>query len=195
MPLITEAIRAELVQAYAGPDRHYHGLAHIEALLALARKHRPDLTDAEAMHAAIWFHDAVYDTRRHDNEERSAELAIASLQGTTTDERLARIATMIRATAKHMLPDVLSAAAASDCALFLDMDLAILGAAPDDYDAYASAVRREYAWVSEPLWIEGRRKVLKRFLARPTIYLSPPFRTSHEAAARHNLARELATLA
>jgi len=43
------------------------------------------------------------------------------------------------------------------------LDLAVLGAARQDYEAYAAAVHREYSWVPEPLWVEGRRKVLERF--------------------------------
>ena len=101
---------------------------------------------------------------------------------------------MIRATAGHAIPDLSDERARRDCALFLDMDLAILGSAADDFAAYEAAVRREYAWVAEPLWVEGRRKVLESFLARPAIYASPQFRASHEAAARQNLARSLAAL-
>ena len=36
MTLISESARAELVCAYTAPDRHYHGLRHVEALLRLA---------------------------------------------------------------------------------------------------------------------------------------------------------------
>jgi predicted metal-dependent HD superfamily phosphohydrolase len=75
------------------------------------------------------------------------------------------------------------------------MDLAILGSAPDDFAAYEDAVRREYGWAPEALWIEGRRKVLQGFLARPAIYASPSFRASREAAARENLTRSLKGLA
>jgi predicted metal-dependent HD superfamily phosphohydrolase len=195
MSLISEAIRAELARAYTAPDRHYHSLTHIEALLNLAHQHQGTLADPDAVEAAIWFHDAVYDTLRHDNEDKSADLAVDRLKGATTQERLDRIAEMIRATANHQLPDFLDPEAARDCALFLDMDLAVLGAAKEDYDSYAAAVRREYSWVPEPLWIDGRRKVLERFLARPRIYASPELQASHEAAARHNLSHELANLA
>jgi predicted metal-dependent HD superfamily phosphohydrolase len=195
MSLISDTIRAELVRAYAAPDRHYHSLAHIETLLDLARQHAGALSDAEAIEAAIWFHDAVYDTHRDDNEAKSAALATERLSGAAAADRVHRIAAMIRATAGHQLPDFSDAAAARDCALFLDMDLAILGAAPDAFAAYEEAVRREYAWVPEPLWIKGRGKVLESFLARPAIYKSAPFRASHEAAARHNLAQSLAALA
>jgi predicted metal-dependent HD superfamily phosphohydrolase len=194
MPLISETTRAELIGAYAAPDRHYHNLAHIEALLSLAKQHQDALADPDAVEAAIWFHDAVYDTHRHDNEEKSADLAVDRLQNTLAQERLDRIAAMIRATASHQLPDFLSPEAVRDCALFLDMDLAILGSAEGEYESYAAAIRSEYSWVPEPLWIEGRRKVLEKFLSRATLYMSPQFRASHEEPARHNLTLELATL-
>src|SRR5215813_4559529 len=194
MSLISETIRNELVRAYTAPDRHYHNLAHIEAMLGLARSHSGALSDSEAVEAAIWFHDAIYDTRRHDSEAKSAELATARLAAVTSPERIARIATMIRATAGHRLPDFSDEDARRDCALFLDLDLTILGSPPDEFAAYEAAVRREYAWVPEPLWIEGRRKVVESFLRRPAIYASPQFQASHEAAARRNLAQSLAAL-
>jgi predicted metal-dependent HD superfamily phosphohydrolase len=194
MSLISEAVRAELQRAYAAPGRHYHGLRHIEALLGLAARHAGAIADRDAVEAAIWFHDAIYDTRRNDNEERSAALATARLASTTAPDRIARIAAMIRATAGHAVPVFADAAAAQDCALFLDMDLAILGSAPAEFDAYEQAVRREYDWVSEPNWIAGRRAVLAGFLARPAIYATTAFHASHEAAARRNLADAMARL-
>jgi predicted metal-dependent HD superfamily phosphohydrolase len=194
MTLISAPVRAELVSAYTRPDRHYHDLRHIEALLGLADACAGAIADRDAVDAAIWFHDAIYDTRRNDNEERSAALAVARLSGTTDEGRIARIAAMIRATAGHAMPHFADDAAECDCALFLDMDLAILGSAETDFDAYEAAVRREYDWVSEPQWKLGRRAVLTAFLARPAIYATTRFQASHEAAARRNLARAIARL-
>jgi predicted metal-dependent HD superfamily phosphohydrolase len=74
-------------------------------------------------------------------------------------------------------------------------DLSILGSTPDIFAAYEEAVRREYGWVPDALWREGRKKVLQGFLDRPAIYASPEFRASHEAAARANLTRSLERLA
>jgi predicted metal-dependent HD superfamily phosphohydrolase len=193
MTLITEPVRAELVRAYAAPDRHYHGLRHIETLLGLAGACADAIVDRDAVEAAIWFHDAIYDTQRHDNEERSADLAVARLTGTAAQNRIARIAAMIRATAGHRVPDFADAGA-QDCALFLDMDLAILGAPAAEFEAYEHAVRREYDWVSEPQWKLGRRAVLAGFLARPAIYATAQFRASLEAAARRNLERAITRL-
>lgn len=183
------------MRAYTAPDRHYHNLEHIEAMLGLMRAHRSTLSDPATVEAAIWFHDAVYDPRRHDNEEQSAELAAERLGGRLSLERIGMVVAMIRATARHVVPDLSNADARNDCALFLDMDLAILGSTPDEFAAYEDAVRREYAFVPEALWIEGRRKVLERFLARPSIFASAQFQASHEAAARRNLARSLERLA
>ena len=194
MSLIPAPVRAELVTAYTAPDRHYHALAHIEALLALADAHAAFISDHDAVEAAIWFHDAVYDTRRKDNEERSAELALAGLAGIAAPDRLARIAAMIRATASHAVPHFEHAAATQDCALFLDFDLAILGSPAAEFAAYEAAVRREYSWVNESQWIAGRRAVLQHFLARPAIYATAQFRASHEAIARQNLSAALARL-
>jgi predicted metal-dependent HD superfamily phosphohydrolase len=194
MSLIAGKLRDELVRAYAAPERHYHNLAHIEAMLDLMRSCEDGLSDPAAVEAAIWFHDAVYDTRRHDNEEKSAELAASRLAGLLTPDRIALIAGMIRATAGHHVPDGLDAAQQCDCALLLDMDLAILGSTPDVFAAYEDGVRREYGWVPDALWRDGRRKVLQGFLERPAIYASPHFRASHEAAARANLTRSLERL-
>lgn len=192
--LIDEALKSELAPLYNAEDRHYHGLAHIEAMLALATEYRHLLDDPEAVEAAIWFHDAIYDSRAKDNEAKSAELAEKRLAGRIDPRRLARIAAMINATATHELPPFRDEDALNDAALLLDMDLAILGAEPAIFDAYEKAVRLEYGWVEEPMWRAGRSAVLKTFLARPRIFHTAEFQKRFEAQARHNIQRSLAAL-
>ncbi|AZO14349.1 hypothetical protein EJ069_06180 [Mesorhizobium sp. M2A.F.Ca.ET.043.05.1.1] len=193
-PLINEALKSELAALYSAEDRHYHGLSHIEAMLALASEYRHLLDDPQAVEAAIWFHDAVYDSRAKDNEAKSAELAEKRLSGRVDPHRLARIAAMINATATHQLPPFRDADALKDAALLLDMDLAILGAEPAVFDAYEKAVRLEYGWVEEPMWRAGRAGVLKSFLARPHVFYTTEFRNRFEAKARQNIERSLAAL-
>jgi predicted metal-dependent HD superfamily phosphohydrolase len=184
---VTPALEA----AYAEPHRRYHTRAHVEACLALLAA-RTDLTPGERrlLGWAIWFHDAVYDTRADDNEARSAELARRELPalgaGPAEAEEAARL---IRLTAGHEV-------ASGDRlgAILVSIDLAILGAPPTAYDAYARAVREEYGFVPEPAWRAGRRAVLQRFLDAPVIYPDPELRAAREAQARANLARELASL-
>ncbi|UCI23644.1 hypothetical protein [Mesorhizobium sp. B2-8-5] len=193
-PLIDEALKSELAALYQAADRHYHGLAHIEAMLALASEYRHLLDDPEAVEAAIWFHDAIYDSRAKDNEAKCAELAEKRLAGRANPHRLACIAAMINATATHQLPPFRDEDALNDAALLLDMDLAILGARPAVFDAYEKAVRREYGWVEEPMWRAGRAAVLKSFLARQHIFYTTEFRDRFEAQARENLGRSLQAL-
>jgi len=194
-PLIGEALKTELSALYRQPGRHYHGMAHIEALLALLREYRAELSDPEAVEAAIWFHDAIYDSRRSDNEARSAALAVERLASRAEPARLSRIVTMIEATATHALPDLRGKAARGDAAFFLDMDLSILGAPKSAFDSYEAAVRREYAWVDDRAWRSGRAAVLRKFLARPRIFHTEAFRQRYEAVARENIERSIAALA
>jgi predicted metal-dependent HD superfamily phosphohydrolase len=194
-PLIDHPLRTELSALYRQPGRHYHGLAHVEALLSLLGEQRADLADPEAVEAAVWFHDAIYDSRRSDNEARSAALAAEKLASRVEPARLSRIVAMIEATATHALPDLGDGAAERDAALFLDMDLSILGAPKSAFDSYQAAVRREYAWVDDKAWRSGRAAVLRKFLARPHIFHTETFRKRFEAGARKNIQRALAALA
>lgn len=193
-PLIDDTLKSELTGLYRDADRHYHGLSHIEALLALATHFRALLSDPEAVEAAIWFHDAIYDSRASDNEARSAALAVERLGGRIDGERLSRISGMIEATATHIVPDLGDDSANSDAALFLDMDLSVLGSPEAEFHRYEKAVRREFAWVDEPAWRAGRSAVLKKFLDRPRIFHSDAFRHL-EARARANIARSIKALA
>lgn len=184
-------MKPRLEAAYAEPHRRYHTRAHIEACLKL-------LDDVQGLSAqekqlltwAIWWHDAVYDPRASDNEARSADLAQAELAQEGVDpEACAEVARLIRLTAGHEVEagDRLGT-------ILIAIDLAILGAAPAEYDAYSRAVREEYAHVPDALWRAGRSRVLQRFLDAPVIFPDPGLRARFEAQARDNLARELATL-
>ncbi len=192
-PLIDATLKTELSALYRQPDRHYHGLCHIKALLRLLDENRSEFVDPEAVEAAIWFHDAIYDSRRADNEAKSAVLAAEKLAGNVDHVRLSRIVAMIQATATHALPD-LPEDARRDAGLFLDMDLAILGSPAEVFNAYESAIRQEYEWVDETAWRTGRAAVLRKFTERPAIFHTDLFRKRYEVAARQNIERSLSRL-
>jgi predicted metal-dependent HD superfamily phosphohydrolase len=179
-----------LRQRYAEPHRHYHAQPHVDALLAHLRAHIELARAPELIEAAIWFHDAIYDTHRFDNEEASALLAGQMLGELAWAEGdIARVQALVRATAGHDAP-----LDDSDAWLFLDLDLSVLGQSRALYERYSQAIRAEYAWVDEAAYLAGRRGVLQRFLAREAIYRTPALRAVWEAAARANLQAELATL-
>lgn len=186
-----DVVLDDLVAAYSGPDRHYHDLAHIEALLALAAAEAARFADPVAIDLAILFHDAVYIPSRNDNEAASAGLARARLSPLgVPPERIVLVSRLIEATAH-------GAGAApfdADCARLLDLDLSILAAPDADYDAYAAAIRREYRHVPEATYRRGRAKVLRGFLGQPRLYLADDHFAAWEARARANLCREIASL-
>ena len=192
--IVAEEVLANLRNRYAQPHRHYHTWVHIEALLGWFGQRREHLHDPAAVELAVLFHDAVYDPTRSDNEAESARLLMdADLPGLDYAVRV-RAVRMVEATARHEIPDGLEPADQSDMAEFLDMDLSILGARREVFDAYEQAIRREYAFVPEALYREARRGILQRFLERKRLYFSDWGREQFEAAARANLAASIAAL-
>ncbi len=181
----------ELLVRHAEPQRYYHNLAHLERLFALLEA-PPAPIGAPALEAphlalAVWFHDAIYDPTREDNELKSALLAQARLEGLgLAGPLIQRVVNLILATADHQTQD-------PDGALFLDADLSILGSDPQTYQAYTQAIRQEYAWLPKGLYQERRASLLKRLLARERIYQTRAFAPLEEPA-RENLRRELAQI-
>jgi predicted metal-dependent HD superfamily phosphohydrolase len=175
-----------LLAAYAAPGRHYHNLQHIEdCLAALARVDHLSAVERKILEQAIWWHDVVYDPTKSDNEELSAELAEQHIRVDLCQE----VGRLIRLTKTHQVApeDRLGA-------ILISIDLSILGAEPARYDAYAAAIRQEFAHVSEPDYREGRARVLRQFAARPAIFPDAGFAATYDRQARANLARELASL-
>lgn len=185
---LTEAGRAfdDLAARYSHSDRYYHNLDHLRHVLETIDRLAPLARDLPAVLLAAWYHDAVYDARAADNEERSAALALAVLDQLAVPKPLAkRVAELIQLTKTHS-----AAADDIDGQILLDADLAILGAPAEAYRTYATAIRREYAWVPDEAYRQGRAAVLRRFLERPTIYFTVLMRDEFETAARHNVHEE-----
>lgn len=179
-----------LAARYGEPHRHYHTLAHVEHCLLEFGGIR-DLADhADSIELAVWFHDAVYDPRAKDNEERSAELARNVLDvGGFGPELCDRVAELVLETKHADRPT------SNDAALLIEADLAILGQPDAAFDEYERGIRREYAFVPDEAFAAGRAVVLRSFLARPSIFHSHPMRRKYEDAARRNLERSLERLA
>jgi predicted metal-dependent HD superfamily phosphohydrolase len=179
----------ELVARYAQPHRHHHTMQHIEECFAELATVRSEAERPAEVELALWFHDAIYDTARHDNEQRSAEWARSVAAEAGLDAGVGdRVATLIMATRHDARP------ADADARVLVDVDLSILGADPDRFAEYERDVRREYAAVPEPVFRRERSKILRRFLDRPRIFETRHLHESREARARANLARALREL-
>ncbi len=189
---VVEAAGADLLARWAQPHRHYHGTAHLVAVLAVVDRWADRAPTPDLVRLAAWCHDAVYDPRAGGdaNERASAALAADLLGGLGVPAAaVAEVVRLVLLTAGHAAgPDDRAGA------VLCDADLAVLARPPLEYDRYAAAVRREYAHVPDPAFRAGRAAVLRHLLALPVLYRVPELAAAWERPARDNLRRELAAL-
>ncbi|MET9699019.1 hypothetical protein ABZY31_19105 [Streptomyces sp. NPDC006529] len=179
-----------LLAAWAEPQRRYHSTAHLAAVLAHVDTLAGHAADPVAVRLAAWFHDAVYRPDRSENEERSAALAERALPELGIGAaRTAEVARLVRLTVTHD-----PAPGDTDGEVLCDADLAVLAGSPQDYAAYAAAVREEYGFVPDDAFRAGRGAVLRQLLALPRLFRTPYGAAHWEAPARANLAAEAARL-
>jgi predicted metal-dependent HD superfamily phosphohydrolase len=185
-----EPIWEELAALYSEPNRYYHTMTHINKMCAALElyQQKPPIE----LCFAIFYHDAIYDTTKNDNEEASAELAVARMEKLGIEPSTRAITRdLILCTKSHHTPE-------GECSelsgLFLDLDLLILGAAANEYENYSARIRKEWFWVPEDQYKLGRSKVLESFLTRPFIYFTDAIRSNFEHTARENIKNELKAL-
>ncbi|HEX6339361.1 MAG TPA: hypothetical protein VFZ85_20580, partial [Jiangellaceae bacterium] len=116
----------------------------------------------------------------------SARLAAETLPGAGVgDDQVREVVRLVKLTTTHE-PETGDANGAVLC----DADLAILGGEPDEYAAYAAAVRAEYP-VTDYEYRRGRSAVLRRLLALDPLYRTPTGASRWTTAAHRNLKAEL----
>ncbi len=112
----------DLVARYSEPHRAYHTLEHIEHCLSEFEQVRQLIANPDAVELALWFHDAIYNTRTKDSEARSAELALKAMRSFSLPDRIGQlVASLIMATTHTAIPTD------PDTQLFVDIDLSIFG--------------------------------------------------------------------
>lgn len=180
----------DLEARYAEPHRKYHNFIHAQQVVNDATALTPPGQARALVALAAWSHDVVYDAHPGDDERASAAWAHHHLtEAGLRQEDVARVEGLVLATVTHTPPpgDPLAEA-------LLDADLAILGAAPETYERYRTAVRAEYAHVTEAEWRTGRAAVLRSLLATDPLYRMRAARERWAAQAHRNLTAELAGL-
>jgi predicted metal-dependent HD superfamily phosphohydrolase len=178
-----------LIERYSEPHRSYHTAQHLDECFARLDESSDHAVHPHELELALWFHDAVYDTRSQDNEEQSAAwAATAALNGGVSADASRRVRDLVMATKHDAEP------ATADAKLLVDVDLAILGAPAERFDEYERQVREEYSWVLSWLFRRKRREILLAFLARPHLFNTEYFRATYETQARANLERSVKSL-
>lgn len=182
-----EKIFDSLVDSYSQDARSYHNLQHVDDLFRLLENIRNSSKDINVLQFSTWFHDYIYDPQDLDNEAKSAVCAAKYLDRLKIDSQTIEAVTeIILSTRKHqpLIEGI-------DNQIFLDLDLAILGAESNKYQKYAQAIRQEYSYLGDRDYQQGRQKVLTNFLSRERIYFTHNFYQQLESTARKNLQMEI----
>jgi predicted metal-dependent HD superfamily phosphohydrolase len=143
----------------------------------------PEQFDEIAM--ALWFHDAVYNPHKNDNELKSVQMFVDLTQHLLDSQIVDNVSRMIQSTSEHKGYDYPSS-------IVNDIDLAILGSSDTDFDQYEKQIREEYNFVSDEDFFRGRGAILRRLLDAG-IYQTPLFKGLFMASAEKNLKRLLAS--
>ena len=181
-----EAVSDTLVQCYSETGRFYHNLKHLETCLSEFRAVEKQLVDPHAALMALLFHDLVYNPQAREplaNETASWELArqLCPLNNTVKNH--------ILHTAHCYTGDK-----TTDTDIICDIDMAILGYAETDFNAYEANIRREYGFASDEDYRAGRTHFLQSLLNKAHIFNTDYFYNKYETTARVNIEQLISQL-
>lgn len=186
-PAISIKLWNEIVSNYRGKNRHYHTLEHLRNFYNQLKKCKNLTNDNEVLIIAMIYHDVIYNSIDHKDEERSADLAVERLKSIGYPEaKIAKCKTLILATKAHEL------SRDADTNYFNDADMTILGLDKGVYEAYVKNVRLEYG--NTPQFDQGRKRILLHFLSMDRIFKTDFFHKIYEQPARVNIASEISSL-
>jgi len=194
--LLTDFMDDNLFKCYTEYFRCYHTLEnHIFPGIYLIESVKSLCDNRDFVELAWWYHDAIYIPNSPLNEEISAHKAYFDcIQLGLSGETASIIYNMVLAT-KHskVKPHT------QDEKVLHDIDLAILGSEPEEYDKYTKLIRREYSFVNDKDFYQGRSQILNHFLQesgnptdqKKTIYCTEYFSDLYENKAVKNIASEI----
>lgn len=169
---------------WSAEDRRYHNLEHLADCLRELDAAAADAPESDVAELALWFHDAVYEPRSRDGEERSAGLLLAESKTLRLPEETARIAADgVRATAHGA-----SSGTSPMEALVADVDLSVLGRDPLRFMEFEYAVEEEYKSVPSLVFRRARGRFLDSLLSSPSIFRTEHFHNRYERQARSQIA-------
>ena len=191
---LSEQMLVGLLTFYSTPERFYHNISHVIDVLD-HYKH----VNKEALwqhpyevYLAVLYHDAIYEYGAKDNEEKSAQVAAQCIVQYFPDQEIDidYVKRLIELTAIH--GRITIADVSEEEALFLDCDMAIMGASWERFCQYQDDIEKEYTKVyPRVLYRIGRKKFLKTVAQAERIFLSQRFHRQYDAQARSNLKRAL----
>lgn len=184
----------EVIARYSQPHRKHHAVPHLSHGFNLIWSMIGVLHDIDLYRVAFAFagHDIFYDPHlyvpRHGSlcESVSADWTKCVAREIGLPESFCLdMERLIMATAHNARSDN------EDERLIADVDLAILGSPPNEYEGYRLGIRQEFGFYREDIFEGGRLSFVKKFLHKDRIFQTDAFYELFEARARENLTCEL----
>jgi predicted metal-dependent HD superfamily phosphohydrolase len=187
-----EIVKAYEAPVYPGQLRFYHTFfGHILFCLKQLDNYPEWIEYRAALEMAIFLHDAIMVVGKTDNEEKSAEFAIELCRQMELPEEFGqKVAKLIVEGTKHdKVPED------NNARIMADIDLSVLSQSPSVYRKLVEEkIEQEFSFAPKEVFRKRRAEILKDFLKRKSIYLTPHFYVYHEKQARRNLKRSIKKL-
>jgi|WetSurMetagenome_2_1015567.scaffolds.fasta_scaffold98271_2 predicted metal-dependent HD superfamily phosphohydrolase len=168
---------------YSHPRRGYHNLEnHIQHCFCEYDQVKDRLQNPLAVAFAIYFHDAIYNTRLNGIEERCAKLAYRISLFIGLSKKFATIVYNLILASRHI-----DTPSDNDTKYFVDIDLSSLALPPVGFENNTTLIRLEYGDRTDREFAAGRYNVLQKLLKRDSIYYTDYYKNKCEAQARTNL--------
>lgn len=194
---------AEITLLYMDGTRFYHTINHALEMIELFETgttrgitipdyEKPNFLSREAdLLEAILAHDCVYEFGKEKGYNESESLhAWGRITGRSPDD-YGVVEPLILATINHVPQDDLSFMDTEMVKMMIDLDLAGLGAAKEEFDRNSHNIKKEIMTgnpsLSDDEYRVGRNAFLQSMLDRDTIYHTEQFRNALEDKARTNI--------
>lgn len=177
-----------LMRRYNEPSRHYHTPLHLLRVAMEFDRVRGEFDRPHLVLAALFYSQSI----SHAQSQKSADywkFVATEVIGIEHKMTVTAVADMIALSGPIPCVD---RPQDRDTALFLDIELAIVGADARIYDAYVHAMREEYRHVyTDDQWAMARIDCfLDPLLQSKTIFLTPEFESYYGENARANMMEE-----
>ena len=174
----------EILEHYTKKWKYYHNLNHIYSFVELFEKYNNNIQNYKSEFLiSIFFHDIIYIPSRNDNEDESMNL-FNKFYSETNPKNLnkEKVIEFISETKNHTLNIIHNN---EELNYFLDMDMHILS--EENWEDYENKIRKEYPYLSEIEYKNGRIKFLQSCLNKEKIYRTKIFYDAFEQKARSNI--------
>lgn len=194
--LLLDFIEDDIFKHYFQYFRHYHTYhEHIIPGLELFETIRGLCKEPNLVELAWWYHDVIYIPGASDSERVSADKARFDCAQLGYGQKIASIVYSLVMATQHFKTEPHT----QDEKFIHDLDLVILGSEPEKYEKYEKLIRKEYSFVKEKAFYQGRLQVLEHFISQsgsPTstkksLFKTPYFIDTYEKKAIDNILHKM----